>query len=145
MEPTGGSVEELIGSVAPRVRQEDARTMLTLMRRATGEEPELWGRIIGFGSYHYRYETGREGDAPAVAYAARRQATTVYLPDGLGVHAEALTTLGAHSTGVCCLYLPRLDQVDLAVLEQIIADSFNTVTAGSFGQRAREGGSTTAS
>ncbi len=119
--------------------------MLTLMRRATGEEPALWGRIIGFGAYHYRYDSGREGDAPAAAYAARRQATTVYLPDGIGAHAEALTTLGAHSTGVGCLYIPRLDQVDLAVLEQIIASSFRTVTAGTFGHRAREGGSATAS
>lgn len=145
MEPTGGSVEELIGSVTPRVRQEDARTMLTLMRRATGEEPALWGRIIGFGTYHYRYDTGREGDAPAAAFAPRRQATTVYLPDGVGAHAEALTTLGAHSTGVGCLYIPRLDQLDPVVLEQIIASSFTAVTAGTFEHRAREGGSATAS
>lgn len=129
MEPTGGSLETHLGAITPKVRQHDARTMVELMRRITGEDPQLWGSIIGFGAYHYRYDSGREGDAPAAGFAARRQATTIYLPDGVGSHAEALARLGPHSTGVGCLYVPRLDQVDVAVLEGIITSSYRSVTA----------------
>ncbi|MBO0596112.1 DUF1801 domain-containing protein [Nesterenkonia sp. E16_7] len=129
MEPTAGSLDVFLSAITPKVRQRDARSMVELMRRITAEEPQLWGSIIGFGSYHYRYASGREGDAPAAGFAARRQATTIYLPEGVEAHAEALDRLGPHSTGVGCLYIPRLDQVDLAVLEEIIAGSYRKVTA----------------
>ncbi|EXF24453.1 hypothetical protein BG28_05400 [Nesterenkonia sp. AN1] len=129
MEPTAGSLDVFLSAITPKVRQRDARTMVELMRRVTAEEPQLWGSIIGFGAYHYRYASGREGDAPAAGFAARRQATTIYLPDGVEAHAEALDRLGPHSTGVGCLYIPRLDQVDLTVLEEIIAGSYRRVTA----------------
>ncbi|TDS86081.1 DUF1801 domain-containing protein [Nesterenkonia aurantiaca] len=129
MEPTAGSLDVFLSAITPKVRQRDARTMVELMRRVTAEEPQLWGSIIGFGAYHYRYASGREGDAPAAGFAARWQATTIYLPDGVEAHAEALDRLGPHSTGVGCLYIPRLDQVDLAVLEEIIAGSYRRVTA----------------
>ncbi|MGJ9405136.1 DUF1801 domain-containing protein [Nesterenkonia aurantiaca] len=129
MEPTAGSLDVFLSAITPKVRQRDARTMVELMRRITAEEPQLWGSIVGFGSYHYRYASGREGDAPAAGFAARRQATTIYLPDGVEAHAEALDRMGVHSTGVGCLYIPRLDQVDLTVLEEIIAGSYRRVTA----------------
>lgn len=129
MEPTGGSLDAFLNAITPKVRQRDARSMVELMRRITAEQPQLWGSIIGFGAYHYRYASGREGDAPAAGFAARRQATTIYLPDGVEAHAEALDRLGPHSTGVGCLYIPHLDQVDLAVLEEIIAGSYRRVTA----------------
>ena len=110
------------------------------MRRVTGHEPLMWGTAIGFGQYHYRYESGREGDAGAAGFAPRKPATVVYLPDGVGAHAEALERLGPHTTGLVCLYLKNLDDVDLGVLEGIVADSYRNVTSGVSAKRAREGG-----
>ncbi|PRZ18885.1 hypothetical protein [Nesterenkonia sandarakina] len=75
-----------------------------------------------------RYESGREGDAPAAGFAPRRAVTTIYLPEGVDAHAERPSRLGEHSTGVGCLYVPRLEQADLSVLEEIIADSYRRVT-----------------
>ena len=124
--------------VTPAVRRRDAETLLDLMRRATGQEPVLRGSIVGFGSYHYEYASGREGDAPAASFAARKAATTVYLVDGVGAHESDLARLGPHTTGVGCLYLKDLEQVDLTVLEEIVRRSWATVTDGTFGQRAAE-------
>lgn len=140
MQPTDTDLETFLSAVTPKVRQRDARTMVELMRRVTAQEPRLWGSILGFGEYHYRYATGREGDGPAASFAPRRSATTVYLPDGVGAHAAALARLGEHSTGVGCLYITRLEQVDLGVLEEIISTSYQRVSAATFGARAREGG-----
>ncbi len=96
--------------------------------------------MVGFGQYHYKYASGREGDAAPVGFAARKAATTVYLLDGVGAHAELLERLGPHKTGVGCLYLKDLAAVDLSVLEQMIKSSYETLTAGTYGLRAREGG-----
>lgn len=140
MQPTGGDVDEFVAGVAPAVRRRDAETLIALMRRVTGFEPVLWGSIIGFGQYHYRYDSGREGDAGAAGFAPRKAATVVYLPDGTDAHADDLAQLGKHSTGLVCLYLKNLDDVDLGVLERIVAASFRTVTAGTYTSRARDGG-----
>lgn len=141
MDPTGADVTARLAAVTPAVRRRDAEALTSLMRRITGLEPVLWtGSIIGFGEYEYRYESGREGRAPALGFAPRKAATTIYLTDGVGAHAEALTRLGSHTTGVGCLYLKDLDAVDLTVLEQILAASYATLTAGTYGKRAREGG-----
>jgi hypothetical protein len=133
-------VQALIASVASPLRRRDAETMLALMRRATGEEPHLWGTIIGFGRYHYKYDSGREGDSAAAAFAARKTSTTVYLPDGVSAHAELLEHLGPHATGVGCVYMKDLTTIDLAVLETIVARSYAAVTDGTYTKRAREGG-----
>jgi Domain of unknown function (DU1801) len=119
-------------------RRRDAETVVELMRRITGEEPRMWATVIGFGEYHYRYASGREGDAPAAGVAARKGATTIYLNDGVGAHADLLAQLGPHTTGVGCVYLKDLDDVDLAVLEEIIKRSYTTLTAGTYPNRARE-------
>ncbi len=141
MEPTDSSVEERLAAVSPAVRRRDAETLVSLMRRVTGLDPVVWsGSIVGFGEYHYRYESGTEGDSPAVGFAPRRTATTIYLPDGVGAHEEALSRLGPHMTGVGCLYLKNLDDIDLDVLEGIVAASFRTLTEGTYGKRARDGG-----
>ena len=134
------AVENFIAGVTPARRRRDAEILLDLMRRATGTEPELQGSIIGFGSYHYHYASGRQGDAPAAGFAPRKPATVVYLNDGVETHAEDLEQLGPHSHGVGCLYLKDLDQVDLDVLERIVSRSWQTLTAGTFTNRAREGG-----
>ena len=140
---TDNSVEAFIEGVAHDKRRRDARTMLELMSRVTGEEPSLSGTIIGFGCYHYEYMSGRKGDAPAAAFSPRKSATTIYLSDGIAAHARDLERLGPHSTGVGCLYIKDLEQVDLGVLEEIIADSYATLTSGTFTNRAREGGPAT--
>jgi hypothetical protein len=114
--------------------------MLELMARATGQSPRISGKMVGFGTYHYRYDSGREGDAPAAGFAARREATVVYLGDGVGAHADELERLGPHTTGVGCVYLKDLDDADLAVLESIVASSYATLTRGTYTGRAREGG-----
>jgi hypothetical protein len=132
MKKTGGDVGEFIAAVTPAKRQRDAAAMVQLMRDVTGREPELWGTIIGFGSCHYRYPTGTEGDAPIAGFAPRRQATTVYLLR-TDAHAERLAQLGPHDTGVGCLYIKDLDTVDTAVLRDIVAEDYRRVMMGDTG------------
>ena len=136
-----GEVRAFLDRVQHPTRRRDAETLLEIMGRATGQPARMWGSsIIGFGTYHYRYASGREGDAPAAGFSPRKAATTLYLADGIGSHPELLERLGPHTTGVGCLYVKDLGHVDLAVLEEIVARSYATVTAGTFGQRARDGG-----
>ncbi|KAA1419821.1 DUF1801 domain-containing protein [Mumia zhuanghuii] len=137
---SGRSVDEHLAAVTPAKRRRDAETLLAMMARVTGEEPTMWATIVAFGSYHYRYASGREGDAPAAGFAPRKAATTIYLADGVDTYAAELARLGPHSTGVGCLYIKDLEAVDLDVLEQIVAASYARVTEGTFGERARDGG-----
>jgi hypothetical protein len=83
---------------SPR-RRRDAATLVRLMQDVTGEQPRMWATVVGFGQYHYRYATGREGDAPAAGFAARKAASTIYIPEGVGAHSDLLARLGPHSTG----------------------------------------------
>ena len=129
MQPTGGSVAAHIAGLTPAKRQRDAETLIALMREISGREPELWGTIIGFGSCHYRYPTGTEGDMPILAFAPRKTSSTIYLDDA-GAHADALATLGPHTTGAGCLYLKDLEQVDEAVLRGILQATYDATVAG---------------
>ena len=133
-------VAEHLEKVRSAKRRRDAETMLGLMRRVTGEEPRMWATIIGYGQYHYRYASGREGDAPAAGFAPRAAATTIYLNDGVGAHAELLDKLGPHTTGVGCLYIKDLTDIDLDVLESIVRQSYESLTSGTYTQRAKESG-----
>jgi hypothetical protein len=133
MKKSGGDVGEYLAGITPAKRQRDAGTMVALMREITGREPELWGTIVGFGSCHYRYPTGTEGDAPIAAFAPRRQATTVYLLDA-GAHAARLARLGPHETGAGCLYLKDLEAVDTEVLRAIVAEDYRRVLDGDTGE-----------
>jgi hypothetical protein len=134
-------VRDLIVKVRPAGRRRDAETLLEMFARVTGETPRLWSNIVSFGSYHYRYASGREGDAPAASFAPRRAATVVYLPDGNEAYAEELAGIGPHETGRSCLYLKDLEQNDLAVLEDIVGRSYARVTSGTFGQTPGRGSS----
>ncbi|WP_125777779.1 DUF1801 domain-containing protein [Antribacter gilvus] len=128
-----------VEGVAHAGRRRDALTLLDLMERATGAAPRMFGgSIVGFGEYRYRYASGHSGHAPAAGFSPRKAATTVYLAEGVGAHEDLLARLGPHTTGVGCLYLKDLEQVDLAVLEEIVRRSYATVTAETFGQRARD-------
>ncbi|WP_223693250.1 DUF1801 domain-containing protein [Leifsonia poae] len=133
------AVRALLNRVKHPVRRRDAETLLDLFGRTTGAAPQVWhGSIIGFGEYHYEYASGRKGDSAAAGFAPRAAATTVYLPDGVGAHADRLERLGPHTTGVGCLYLKNLAAIDLDVLAEIVGASFSTVTRGTFGRRARD-------
>ena len=135
--PTDVDVTEFLDAVENPVRRRDAATLAALMTRVTGEQPRMWGpTIVGFGTYHYRYPSGREGDSSAAGFSPRKTATTIYLPDGVDAHAELLATLGPHTLGKGCLYLKDLETVDLAALEEIVRRSYATVTTGTFGSRA---------
>jgi Domain of unknown function (DU1801) len=133
------SVLTYLDGVTPQKRRRDAEKLLELMARVTGEPPQLWGSIIGFGQYHYKYQSGREGDVAAAGFAPRKAATTIYLVDGVGRYEQQLERLGPHTTGVGCLYIKDLDKVDLAVLENIVAESYRTLTRDIYTLRAREG------
>lgn len=137
---TGEDPHAFVADVEHPVRRRDAETLLVLMGRATGQRPRMFGAsVVGFGEYHYEYASGRSGDAPAAGFAARRAHTVVYLNDGVEAHAEALARLGPHRASVGCLYLADLSRVDLDVLEEVVRASYTTLTAGTFGQRARTG------
>mgnify|MGYP001060573013 CR=1 FL=1 len=115
---TGDSVGTLIGEIADDARREDCRALLELMKRATGVEPVVWSSgVIGFGTFHYKSSSGQEGDWFPVGFASRKAAITVYLGVSLDGLAELLTKLGKHTTGKGCIYIKRLSDVDLAVLE----------------------------
>jgi hypothetical protein len=136
----GPDVQAYLDGISSPARRRDAETMVELMRRATGKEPQMWGTIVGFGRYHYEYASGRQGDSAAAGFSARKAATVVYVADGVGAHTELLDRLGPHTTGVGCIYLKHVDAVDVGVLETIVSRSFATLTAGTYTQRAREGG-----
>ena len=124
--PTGMSVEAFIGAVENPTRREDARVVAAMMERITGHEPVMWGpSIIGFGSYRYRYESGHEGTACRLGFSPRKAELVLYVLTGGEGEAELLARLGRHRTGKSCLYVNRLAQVDLGVLEQLCARAWS--------------------
>lgn len=128
-QPTQADVEAFLATVQPAQRQADARAICDLMARVSGYRPKMWGAsIVGFGQYHYRYDSGREGDAPLVGFSPRKAALTLYV--GASWQAPALMArLGKFTTGKGCLYLKRLSDVDLGALEAVVADSLARTTA----------------
>jgi hypothetical protein len=121
--PTEVSVESHIGAIANEEQRNDARSLVALMRNVTRQEPRMWGpSIVGFGSYHYKYASGHEGDSALAAFAARGRELVVYIMDFEGRDA-LLAKLGEHRTGKVCVYIRRLANVDLKVLEKLIARS----------------------
>jgi hypothetical protein len=119
--PHEGDVEAFLDAVADERRREDCRAVMAMMREVTGEAPRLWGPgMIGFGSYHYRYESGREGDWFLTGVAPRKGALTVYIMAGFDRYDELMARLGPHTTGRSCLYIKRLDAIDLDVLRELI-------------------------
>lgn len=134
------AVQDFLEAIPSPTRRRDAFALVELMGRATGEEPHLAGTIVGFGTYHYRYASGREGDAVAAGFAPRKAATTIYLLDGVAAHAELLERLGPHTTGVGCLYVKDLEAVDRSVLEEVVRRSYAALTAGTFTNRAADRG-----
>jgi hypothetical protein len=106
----------------------DSVTLIELMQRISGQEPTLWNAgTIGFGTYHYKYDSGREGDGHTIGFYPRKGRITVYLMDGTVRHSDLLAKLGKHSTTGYCVYIRQLSDVQLPVLEQIIRESYGFI------------------
>lgn len=125
---TKASVAAFVAAIEDEGRRRDCKRLVALMKKVTKSEPAMWGpSIVGFGTYHYRYESGHQGDCPRAAFAPRKQDLTVYLMPGFDAQADLLRSLGKHKTGKSCLYLKRLADVDPAVLEQLVRRSFEEI------------------
>lgn len=126
--PTEQSVEEFLNAVEDDQKRKDSFALLDLMRQVTDLEPTMWGSsIVGFGSYHYKYDSGREGDAILAGFSPRKQALTIYNMGGFEGDDDLLRKLGKHTTGKGCLYIKRLDDVDLPTLKTLIEESVKRV------------------
>lgn len=129
-QPTGVSVESFLESVSDK-RREEASRLIVLMQEISGEKPYMWGpSIIGFGSQHYRYDTGREGDMPRLAFSPRKASITVYF-EGFDRYAHELTILGKHKQSVSCLYINKLTDINLDILRIMLEQSFALATNSS--------------
>lgn len=122
------SVDEFIDAINDDARRADCRAVATLMQKVTGEKPKMWGTsIVGFGTYHYVYASGREGDWPVTGFSPRAQALTLYIVSGFDGAPALMNKLGKYKTGKSCLYLKSLADVDAGVLGQLIARSVATI------------------
>lgn len=127
-QPTKISVAAFLKKVPDTARRADATAVVALMQEVTKTEPVMWGAaIVGFGKYHYKYDSGREGDMPLIGLSPRKQNLTLYLMLGFGGFDAELKKLGPHSTGKGCLYIKRLADIDLAVLKKMITKSYGNM------------------
>ncbi len=125
---TNASVEKYLAAIEDDARRADCRALSELMRKVTGEAPKMWGTsIVGFGSYHYKYESGREGNSCAAGFSSRKGDITIYLMASDPDREKLLAQLGTHKTGKACLYVRRMSDVDPKVLEKLIAGSVAAV------------------
>jgi len=122
--PTQLSVKTFIEAIANESQRADAKTLVKLMQKATGEKPAMWGpSIVGFGTYHYVYESGREGDMPLAGFSPRKAATVLYGVTGYDGSDALLAELGKYTTGKGCLYIKKLADVDQKVLGTLVAEA----------------------
>ena len=121
--PTKADVEKFLNSIKDEKKREDAFKVLKIMKQITKEEPKMWGpSIVGFGSYHYKYESGREGDMCMTGFSPRKQNLTIYIMPGFERYEKLIKNLGKYKTGKSCLYINKLEDVDLKVLKELIAE-----------------------
>lgn len=129
-QPTTGDVASFIATIPDETKRHDSEVLCKIMSDITGEQPVMWGpSIVGFGSYHYKYASGREGDAPASGFSPRKAALTIYLFYGAEQYTEQLDQLGPHTLGKACLYIKHLSDVDLDILKRLIATSYKELRA----------------
>jgi len=123
-QPTDASVDDYLNAVTPDAKRAESFALKALLERASGYSPRMWGpSIVGFGTYHYKYESGREGDFFITGFAPRKQNLVVYIIPGFFPHSQLMDRLGKHKTGRSCLYLKKLEGIDLDVLEEIVGSS----------------------
>lgn len=124
--PTAVSVESFVDAIEPGRRRDDALKLIAIMERVTGHPATMWGpSIIGFGRYAYTYDSGHSGEAPRIGFSPRKAAITFYLTSGYPMRKDLLADLGKHKTGKGCLYVNKLADVDVDVLERMIAASWD--------------------
>tara|TARA_R110002096_G_scaffold46751_10_gene125149 strand:- start:5814 stop:6236 length:423 start_codon:yes stop_codon:yes gene_type:complete len=122
--PNALKVSEFINSIDDKQQRADAKKLASMMRRATGKRAKMWGpSIVGYGQYHYKYDSGREGDFMITGFSPRKQALTVYIMPGFEQFDGLMAKLGKYKTGKSCLYIKRLSDVDEKVLEKLITGS----------------------
>jgi len=123
------SVETFLEMVEDKHKREDSQVILKLMQEVTGDEPTMWGdSIVGFGSYDYKYASGREGTWFQTGFSPRKQNLTLYIMSGFDRYDELLGKLGKYKTGKSCLYIKKLEDVDLDVLEELVKESVKVMT-----------------
>ena len=119
--PTDATVEDFLAGVEPEKKREEARVLDQLFRKVTGWQPVMWGpAIVGYGSYHYKYASGREGDMCATGFSPRKAQHSVYILPGYADFGDYLDRLGKHTIGKSCLYFKKLEDIDLDVLAELI-------------------------
>ena len=135
--PTKQSVADFLKKIPDAQRREDCFTVAKLMEEATGDEPKMWGpSIVGFGTFHYKYDTGREGDWLVIGFSPRKGDLTLYLMMGFEKHGELMKQLGKHRTGKSCLYLKKLSDIHLPTLKKLIKASVKDLKAYVKAQKA---------
>lgn len=128
MKQTTESVEAFIRKVPDQQKQSDSFAIIEMMKKKTGAEAKMWGpSIIGFGKYHYKYESGHEGDAPLAGFSPRHTAIVIYVFSAFDRRAELLGKLGKHKATKACIYIKKLQDIDFKVLEMIVANSIRHV------------------
>ena len=124
------SVEEFLNGVEPAQKRADAQAICALMEKVTGDEPKMWGSsIVGFGSYTYKYASGRSGDWMLVGFSPRKQNLTLYIMPGFEHYDTLLAKLGKHKIGKSCLYINKLADVDIDILKELVAQSVDHMKA----------------
>ncbi len=122
--PNEGDVMAFLDAVDDEKKRQDALAILALMKEVTGEPPKMWGSgIVGFGNYHYKYDSGREGDWFVTGFSPRKQNLTLYIMAGFSRYEELMARLGRFKTGKSCLYIKRLEDVDRSVLKELVEES----------------------
>ncbi len=121
---TTASIDDYIAGIADELKRKDAQTLLDLLKKITGETPTMWGpSIIGFGSYHYEYDSGHIGDAAIIGFSPRKRELVVYIVPGFDSFQGLLAKLGKHKTGQSCLYIKRLSDISIKVLTELMSES----------------------
>lgn len=130
--PTDKNVEVFLNSIENEKRRKDSFTVLNLMKEVTDMEPRMWGdTMVGFGTYHYKYESGREGDMMLTGFSPRKQNLTLYIMGGFDQYEALLNKLGKYKTGKSCLYVNKLEDVDLTTLRELVRQSVEFMLAKS--------------
>ena len=123
-QPTAQKVSEFIAGIEDKVKRDDCRELMKLMAEITGNRAKMWGpSIVGYGKYHYRYESGREGDFFLTGFSPRKQALSIYIISGFSINPELMENLGKYKTGKSCLYVKKLDDIERSLLAQLVRES----------------------
>ncbi len=123
--PSSLTVTQYIKGLKNPQQQQDAKELVKIIKRATKEKPVMWGKsIVGFGKYHYKYDSGREGDFMRSAFSVRKSNITVYVMPGVKKYESQLKKIGKHKTGVSCLYIRNLETIDKKILEDIVTKAY---------------------